>query len=100
MTKVEASISTSWATRFDQSQLNGCGEKLLQIETPANNNALIRSGEAWLVGWSRQMLYSGFGILPRSVFWSAYLNGRSDNADVIQLRAVMARVGKQRILFQ
>ena len=28
---------------------------------------LIRSGEARLVGWSRQMLYSGFNILPRSV---------------------------------
>ena len=31
------------------------------------------------------MLYSGFNILPRSVFWSAYLNGRSDNTDVIWL---------------
>ena len=29
------------------------------------------------------MLYSGFDILPRSVFWSADLNGRSDNTDVI-----------------
>ena len=29
------------------------------------------------------MLYSGFNILLRSVFWSAYLNGRSDNLDVI-----------------
>ena len=44
---------------------------------------MIRSGEARLVGWSRQMLYSGFNILPRSVFWSAYFNGRSDNLDVI-----------------
>ena len=34
------------------------------------------------------MLYSGFNILPRSVFWSAYLNGRSDNTDVIQLRSM------------
>ena len=32
------------------------------------------------------MLYSGFIILPRSVFWSASLNGRSDNTDVITLR--------------
>ena len=32
------------------------------------------------------MLYSGFNILPRSVFWPADLNGRSDNADVIRLR--------------
>ena len=29
------------------------------------------------------MLYSGFNTLPRSVFWSADLNGRSDNTDVI-----------------
>ena len=29
------------------------------------------------------MLYSGFITFPRSVFWSAYLNGRSDNLDVI-----------------
>ena len=49
-----------------------------------DNRSLIRSGEAWLVGWSRQMLYSGFNILPRSVFWSADFNGRSDNLDVIR----------------
>ena len=42
------------------------------------------SGEAPVVGWSRQMLYSGLNILPRSVFWSADFNGRSDNLDVIQ----------------
>ena len=54
----------------------------------AYNNVLIRSGEARLVGWSRLMLYSGFNISPRSVFWSADLNGRSDNTDVIPLRAV------------
>ena len=46
---------------------------------------LIRIGEALGVGWSRNMLYSGFNILPRSVFWSAYFNGRSDNTDVIPL---------------
>ena len=40
---------------------------------------------AQLVGWSRSMLYSGFNILPRSVFWSADLNVRSDNADVMSL---------------
>ena len=28
---------------------------------------LIRSGEALAIGWSRNMLYSGFNILPRSV---------------------------------
>ena len=50
-----------------------------------DNNVLIRSGEARLVGWSRYMLYSGFDILPRSVVWSACLNGRSDNTDVIRL---------------
>ena len=32
------------------------------------------------------MLYPGFNILPRSVFWSADLNGRSDNTDVIHSR--------------
>ena len=32
------------------------------------------------------MLYSGFNISPRSVFWSADFNGRSDNTDVIRLR--------------
>ena len=31
------------------------------------------------------MLYSGFNILPRSVFWPAYFNGRSDNTDVMSL---------------
>ena len=31
------------------------------------------------------MLYLGFNILPRSVFWSADFNGRSDNLDVIRL---------------
>ena len=31
------------------------------------------------------MLYSGFNILPRSVFWSASFNGRSDNLDVMSL---------------
>ena len=31
------------------------------------NNVLIRSGEAPAVGWSRNMLYSGFYTLPRSV---------------------------------
>ena len=46
-------------------------------------NVLIRSGGARGIGWSRNMLYSGFNILPRSVFWSAYLNSRSDNTDVI-----------------
>ena len=59
--------------------------------TAADNNALIRSGEARLVGWSRSMLYSGFNILPRSVFWSAYLNGRSDNLDVIHLRDICSK---------
>ena len=55
------------------------------IKPPVDNNVLIRSGEAQLVGWSRLMLYLGFNNLPRSVFWSADLNGRSDNTDVIQL---------------
>jgi len=45
------------------------------------NNVLIRSGEARLV-----MLYSGFNILPRSVFWSTSYIGRSDNLDVIHLK--------------
>ena len=46
---------------------------------------MIRSGEAPVVGWSRQMLYSGFSILPRSVFRSANSIARSDNLDVIHL---------------
>ena len=53
---------------------------------------MIRSGEARLVGWSRQMLYSGFNILPRSVFWSADFNGRSDNLDVIRLKFPIVRI--------
>ena len=50
------------------------------------NNVLIRSGEALGIGWSPNMLYSGFNVLPRSVFWSADFNGRSDNTDVIRLK--------------
>ena len=59
-----------------------------------DNNVLIRSGEARLVGWSRQMLYLGFITLPRSVFWLADLNGRSDNTDVIPLNPRRAFNGK------
>ena len=51
-----------------------------------DNRTLIRSGEAPAVGWSRNVLYSGFNNLLRSVFWSANFNGRSDNLDVICLR--------------
>ena len=58
---------------------------LINGNNPPHNNVLIRSGEVRLVGWSRSMLYSGFNTLPRSVFWSAYFNGRSDNTDVIPL---------------
>ena len=47
---------------------------------------MIRSGEALGVGWSRNMLYSGFNILPRSVVRSAYSIDRSDNLDVIPLK--------------
>ena len=54
-----------------------------------DNRTLIQSGEARLVGWSRQMLYSGFNILPRSVFWSADFNGRSDNLDVIRASRIV-----------
>ena len=32
------------------------------------------------------MLYLGFNIFPRSVFWSVDFNGRSDNTDVIRLK--------------
>ena len=53
--------------------------------TSSDNNVLIRSGEAPAIGWSRNVLHSGFNILPRSVFWSANFNGRSDNLDVIRL---------------
>ena len=57
-----------------------------KIQTASDNRTLIRSGEARPVGWSRQMLYLGFNNLPRSVFWSAYLNARSDNLDVMPLK--------------
>ena len=50
---------------------------------------LIRSGEARLVGWSRQMLYSGFNILPRSVIRSASSIDRSDNLDVMSLELML-----------
>ena len=56
------------------------------METSWDNRTLIRIGEARLVGWSRQMLYSGFITLPRSGCRSADLNGRSDNLDVIPLK--------------
>ena len=54
--------------------------------TTPDNNVLIRSGEARLVGRSRDMLYSGFNISHRSVVASAVFNGRSDNTDVIPLK--------------
>ena len=38
-----------------------------QVRPPLNNNVLIRSGKAPGVGWSRDMLCSGFNILHRSV---------------------------------
>ena len=55
-------------------------------QTALYNNVLIRSGEARLVGWSRQMLYSGFNTLPRSVIRSANSIDRSDNLDVMRLK--------------
>ena len=57
-----------------------------------NNNVLIRSGEALAIGWSRNMLYSGFSTLPRSVFWSANCVRRSDNTDVIQLMRTKLKI--------
>ena len=54
-----------------------------QCPNTPNNNVLIRSGEALGIGRSRNMLYSGFDILTRSVFWSANWFRRSDNTDVI-----------------
>ena len=51
-------------------------------KTSRDNRTLIRSGKAPAIGWSRNMLYSGFNNLLRSVFWSANFNGRSDNLDV------------------
>jgi len=38
------------------------------------------------------MLYSGSNILPRSVFWSADFDGRSDNTDVITLNEMHFRI--------
>ena len=46
---------------------------------------MIRSGEAPGIGWSRNMLYLGFSILPRSVVWSANPVSRSDISDVMRL---------------
>ena len=60
---------------------------VLWLEIRPDNNVLIRSGEARLVGWSRSVLYSGLDILPRSVTRSANSIGRSDNLDVIHLRS-------------
>ena len=70
------------------------GRTRLEYQQSHDNRSLIRSGEARLVGWSRQTLYPGFSILYRSVFWSANLNGRSDNLDVIPL-ALKATTGSQ-----
>ena len=53
-----------------------------------DNRALIRSGEALAIGWSRQMLYSGFNTLPRSVIRLANSFDRSDNLDVIRLKEI------------
>ena len=58
---------------------------VFRFQIRPDNNVLIRSGEDPGIGWSRNMLYSGFITLHRSVFWSAGFNGRSDNTDVIQL---------------
>ena len=60
-----------------------------------HDNVLIRSGEALAIGWSRNMLYSGFDVLPRSVFWSAYFNGRSDNTDDYEVQSL----GSQFLIF-
>ena len=46
-----------WATRLGNAT----------IRQPVDNNVLVRIGEAPEIGWSRNMLYSGFNILPRSV---------------------------------
>ena len=73
-----ANAKLTWLGMRDSTSCN-------RMERSRHNNVLIRSGEARLVGWSRSMLYSGFNILPRSVFWSAYFNGRSDNTDVMSL---------------
>ena len=43
------------------------GSILASIQQSRDNNVLIRSGEARLVGWSRIMLYLGFNTLHRSV---------------------------------
>ena len=67
------------------SDRRGLEPEMLRFCVRPDNNVLIRSGEAPLVGWSRLMLYSGFSILLRSVVRSANFNGRSDNTDVIHL---------------
>ena len=41
------------------------------------------------------MLYLGFNILRRSVFWSASFNGRSDNTDDYEVQSL----GSQFLIF-
>jgi len=64
----------------------GSDQKVVEL-AKFGEHVLIRSGEARLVGWSRLVLYSGLTILPRSVYWSANFNSRSDNTDVMSLPA-------------
>ena len=59
--------------------------KDLTFTQELDNNVLIPSGEARLVGWSRSMLYSGFNTLPRSVVRLADSSVRWDNTDVTRL---------------
>ena len=59
---------------------------------------MIRSGEAPGIGWSRNMLYLGFSILPRSVVWSANPVSRSDISDVIRLKQNMTHPSKSSVL--
>ena len=55
------------------------------MEKTVDNNVLIRSGEAPGIGWSRNMLYSGFITFTSLRRSSANWFRRSDNTDVIPL---------------
>ena len=61
-------MRSSASEAYDLNLIGRCSTRsLLQIENTRHNNVLIRSGEARLVGWSRNMLCSGFITLHHSV---------------------------------
>jgi len=74
------------ANGADPSLENELGETPLDLASYYLPSAIPElAPEAPGIGWSRNMLYSGFNTLHRSVFLSADFNGRSDNTDVMLL---------------